>query len=211
LRAAGAVIFAVDLVMEKKAQVAFCNIRPPGHHAEREKAMGFCFFNNVAVGVRYAFTRYQLERIAIVDFDVHHGNGTHDIFQRDKRVLFCSSFEHPFYPGYDDEMDNEHILNVPLAAGTQSHTFREKMEICFEKIASFNPQLIFFSAGFDAHVNDPLSSLNLTEADYVWLTMKIAKIAKVHCQGRMISVLEGGYDLDALAQCVPAHVNAMIV
>jgi acetoin utilization deacetylase AcuC-like enzyme len=211
LRAAGAVIFAVDLIMTDKAQVVFCNVRPPGHHAEPDKAMGFCFFNNVAVGAMHAMMQYKLERIVIVDFDVHRGNGTQSIFQNDKRVLYCSSFEHPFYPGYEEEMDNPHILSIPLAAGSKSDTFREKVEIWFEKIANFKPQLLFFSAGFDAHHNDPLAHLNLSEADYVWLTMQIAKIAKVHCQGKMISVLEGGYDLDALAQCVPAHVNAMIV
>lgn len=212
LRAAGSLPFAVDLIMQKQAQVAFCNIRPPGHHAEREKAMGFCFFNNIAIGVMHAFSTYQLERIAIIDFDVHRGNGTQDIFQRDKRVLYCSSFQHPLYPGYEEEMDNAHILSVPLAAGTTSDEFREKIaQAWFDKIATFKPQLIFFSAGFDAHVNDPLADLKLTEADYVWLTTQIAKIAKVHCDGRMISALEGGYNLDVLAQCVPAHINAMIV
>lgn len=210
--AAGAVILAVDLVMKGQVQSAFCNIRPPGHHAEREKAMGFCFFNNVAVGAMYAMTQYQLQRIAIIDFDVHHGNGTQSIFQRDKRVLYCSSFEHPFYPGYEEEMDNEHILSVPLAAGTTSEMFRSAIEAAwFDKIAAFQPQLIFFSAGFDAHASDALADLQLTADDYVWLTTHIAKIAKVHSGGKMISVLEGGYNLDALAQCVPLHIDAMIV
>ena len=212
LRAAGSVPFAVDLVMAGKASVAFCNVRPPGHHAEHEKAMGFCFFNNVAVGVLHAIKKHNIERVAIIDFDVHHGNGTQNIFQHEHRVMYCSSFEHPFYPGYDEEMDNEHILSVPLPAGAGSETFREKVQAAwFEKIAAFQPQLIFFSAGFDAHTKDPLAELNLMEADYVWLTTQIAKIAKVHAQGRMISVLEGGYNLDVLAQCVPAHVNAMVI
>lgn len=211
-RAAGATILAVDLVMQDKAQVVFCNVRPPGHHAERDKAMGFCFFNNVAIGVRYAMEQYQLRQVAIVDFDVHHGNGTQNIFQQDANVLYCSSFEHPFYPGYDAELDNEHILCVPLPAGTEGPEFRDKVAAAwFEKIAAFKPQLIFFSAGFDAHVNDPLAELRLTEPDYVWLTTHIAKLAKVHCSGRLISVLEGGYQLEALAECVPAHINAMIV
>lgn len=212
LRAAGSVPFAVDLVMKGKAQAAFCNVRPPGHHAEREKAMGFCFFNNVAVGAMHALTRHHLERVAIIDFDVHHGNGTQDIFQNDKRVMYCSSFEHPFYPGYEEEMDNAHILSVPLAAGTGSVAFREKVAAAwFEQLAAFQPQLIFFSAGFDAHEKDPLANINLTEADYVWITSQIAKIAKVHAKGRMVSVLEGGYNLEVLSQCVPAHVNAMVI
>jgi len=211
LHAAGAVPFAVDLVMQGKAQTAFCNVRPPGHHAEHEKAMGFCFFNNVAVGVAHALAQHKLERVAIIDFDVHHGNGTQSIFQHDKRVLLCSSFEHPFYPGYEPEMDNEHIINVPLDEGTRSDLFRQKIQAeWFDKLAAFQPQLIFFSAGFDAHTKDPLANINLTESDYVWLTTHIAKIAKVHCDGKMISTLEGGYNLDVLAQCVPAHVNAMV-
>ncbi len=212
LRAAGSVIYAVDLVMKGEAQVAFCNVRPPGHHAEREKAMGFCFFNNVAIGAVHAMTEYPIERLAIIDFDVHHGNGSQDIFQNDKRVMYCSSFEHPFYPGYEPEMDNEHILCVPLAAGTSGQEFRDKVQAAwFDKLAAFQPQFIFFSAGFDAHANDPLADLQLRKEDYVWLTTQIAKIAKVHCDSKMVSVLEGGYNLDVLAQCVPAHVNAMIV
>lgn len=212
LHAAGAVIMAVDLVMKREAEVAFCNVRPPGHHAENDKAMGFCLFNNVAVGVMHLLTHYQLERVAIIDFDVHHGNGTQNIFQRDKRVMYCSSFQHPFYPGYDEEMDNKHIIGVPLEAGTNGEIFRSKVEEAwFAKLAEFKPQFIFFSAGFDAHINDPLAQLELTEADYEWVTSQIAKIAKVHCDGRIVSVLEGGYDLDALAQSVPAHINAMII
>lgn len=212
LRAAGSTILAVDLLLKGNTQAAFCNVRPPGHHAERDKAMGFCFFNNVAIGVRYAMEKYNLRRIAIVDFDVHRGNGTQGIFQQDPDVLFCSSFEHPLYPGYEPEMDNEHILSVPLPPDTGSKEFREQVAAAwFDKIADFKPQLIFFSAGFDAHVSDPLANLRLTEADYVWLTTQIAKIAKVHCDGRLISVLEGGYQLDALAQCVPAHINAMVI
>lgn len=212
LRAAGSTILAVDLVLQGKSQAAFCNVRPPGHHAERSNAMGFCFFNNVAIGVRYAMAHYQLQRVAIVDFDVHHGNGTQNIFQEDPSVLYCSSFEHPLYPGYEEEMDNQHILSVPLPAGTEGPEFREKVEAAwFKQIAAFKPQLIFFSAGFDAHVNDPLANLRLTKEDYVWLTTHIAKIAKVHCDGRLISALEGGYQLAALAECVPAHMNAMIL
>ena len=211
LRAAGSVPYAVDLVMQGDAQVAFCNVRPPGHHAEFDKAMGFCFFNNVAVGAAYAIAKYNLERIAIIDFDVHRGNGTQEIFHTNKHILYCSSFQHPFYPGYEEESDDKHVLSVPLPAGTGGDEFRRATEKAwFAKLAEFKPQLIFFSAGFDAHANDPLANLNLTEADYIWLTEQIAKIAKVCCDGKMISVLEGGYNLDVLAQCVPAHINAMI-
>lgn len=211
LKAAGAVILAVDLVMGNRAQAVFCNVRPPGHHAEHAQAMGFCFFNNVAVGVHYALAIYQLQRIAIIDFDVHHGNGTQNIFQREPRVLLCSSFEHPLYPGFDEELDNDHIIAVPLPPGTTGVSYREAVQAAwFEKIKKFAPQLIFFSAGFDAHANDPLANLELQKSDYVWVTEEIAKIAKECCQGKMISVLEGGYDLEALAECVPAHVAAMI-
>lgn len=212
LRAAGGAVLAVDLVVSGNAQAAFCNIRPPGHHAERDRAMGFCFFNNVAVAVKHAIEHHRLERVAIIDFDVHHGNGTQAIFQKDERVLICSSFEHPFYPGYDEEMDNEHILNVPLPAGTAGEAYRAAVAAAwFDKLAAFRPQLIFFSAGFDGHVNDPIGEFRLTEADYVWLTLQIAKIAKQCAGGRMVSVLEGGYQLDALAHCVPSHVNAMVL
>lgn len=211
LRSAGAPMLAVDLLMEGKAQVAFCNSRPPGHHAERDKAMGFCYFNNVAVGIMHAFSKYGLKRIAVIDFDVHHGNGTQDIFQDDERVLLCSSFQHPFYPGYDAEFQHPQCLNVLLEAGTTSDAFREKVEAAwFDHLAAFSPELIFFSAGFDAHKNDPLADIQLTESDYVWLTAEISKIAhRIGC--KMISVLEGGYNLDVLSQCVPAHINAMVV
>ena len=208
---AGSVPLAVDLVMSGKMQAAFCNVRPPGHHAEREKAMGFCLFNNVAVGVMHAMEEHGLSRMAIVDFDVHHGNGTQEIFQHNDHVMLCSSFEHPLYPGYEPESDNAHIINLPLAAGTNGEHFRKQTAAAwFDKLNAFKPQLIFFSAGFDAHVKDPLGHMELTDADYVWLTMQIREIAEVHCEGKVISVLEGGYQLDALAHCVPAHINALV-
>lgn len=210
LLAAGSVPQAVDLLMNKEARVAFCNVRPPGHHAEHNKSMGFCIFNNLAVGIKHAMNQYHLERIAIIDFDVHHGNGTQDIFQNESGVLLCSSFQHPFYPGSDLSLDNEHIISVPLHAGTGGEEYRQKVSAAwFEKIEDFQPQFIFFSAGFDAHINDPLANIGLTRADYVWLTKEIAQLAKKHCQGKMVSVLEGGYDLQALSECVPAHVDAM--
>lgn len=211
LRAAGSVPYAVDLVMRNEARVAFCNVRPPGHHAERDKAMGFCFFNNVAVGAMHAIRSYNLGRILIVDFDVHHGNGTQHIFQNDPRVMLCSSFEHPFYPGYNPKLDNEHIINVPLDPQTNGEIFREKVAAAwFDRIKAFEPELIFFSAGFDAHAKDLIANVSLQKEDYAWITHRIADFAREFCQGRMISVLEGGYSLNALAECVPAHVNAMV-
>lgn len=210
LRAAGSVPFAVDLVMRNEAKVAFCNVRPPGHHAERDKAMGFCFFNNVAVGAMHAIRSYNLGRILIIDFDVHHGNGTQSIFQHDARVMYCSSFEYPFYPGYDPNLDNEHIIGVPLESGTDSIVFREKVAAAwFDRIKAFEPQLVFFSAGFDGHAKDLMANLRLQKEDYAWITNRIANFAREFCQGRMVSVLEGGYSLSALEECVPAHVNAM--
>lgn len=204
--------WGVDLLMQDKAQAVFCNVRPPGHHAEHNKAMGFCFLNNVAIGVRYALSYYHLERIAIIDFDVHHGNGTQDIFQEEDHVMFCSSFEHPFYPGYDLRNDNSHVLNVPLRPGTVGSKYREQVSAAwFHKLHAFKPQLFFFSAGFDAHRDDPLADIELTMEDYCWLTTEIASMAKQYSNGKMLSVLEGGYDLDVLRTCVPAHVNAMLV
>ncbi len=212
LRAAGAVVYAVDLVMEDKAQAIFCNVRPPGHHAEHDKAMGFCFFNNVAVGALYAIEKYGIKRVAIIDFDLHHGNGTQDIFQNDPRVMYCSSFEHPFYPGYDPRNDNEHILGVPLPAGAAGEEFRKRAQAAwFDKIVAFKPELLFFSAGFDAHANDQLGDLRFGKDDYVWIAEQVVKLAAPTTGGRVISVLEGGYDLAALAECVPAHVDSLCV
>lgn len=209
--AAGSVPLAVDTVMSGKAQAAFCNVRPPGHHAEAEVAMGFCFFNNVAIGVRHAMAVHGVKRVAIVDFDVHHGNGTQQIFQKDNNVMLCSSFQHPFYPGYEPEMDNPHIINVPLPAGTGGFEYRQKIaEAWFKPLHEFKPELIFFSAGFDAHIHDPLAELKLKEEDYEWITTEIRKIAKLYSGGKLISVLEGGYHLEALMRSVPVHINALI-
>jgi acetoin utilization deacetylase AcuC-like enzyme len=210
LRAAGAAILGVDLVMSNEVGQAFCNVRPPGHHAEKAKAMGFCLFNNVAVGVAHALEHHKLNRVAIVDFDVHHGNGTEDIFRDDKRVLYCSSFESPFYPFSGTDTKSKHILNVPLPAGTPSNIFREKVEESwFQKITQFAPEIIFFSAGFDGFIHDEISDLLLTEEDYGWLTRKIKEIADHVCKGRIVSVLEGGYDLNGLGQCVAAHIREL--
>lgn len=211
LRAAGAVVKAVDLLMSGEVNAAFCNVRPPGHHAERAKAMGFCLFNNLAIGVAHALSQYHLERIAIVDFDVHHGNGTEDIFKNEKRVLLCSSFQHPFYPGVGAETKSNHIINVPLPVGTEGKIFRKKVSAAwFDVIKKFNPEMIFFSAGFDGHKRDLMSGLMLTEDDYAWLTREINSIAKKSCQGRIISVLEGGYELHSLGSSVAVHLDALL-
>lgn len=211
LHAAGAVLQAVDLVMSHEVNLAFCNIRPPGHHAEHMRAMGFSFFNNVAVGVAYALKRYKLKRIAIIDFDVHHGNGTQDIFQNEKRVLYCSIFQYPFYPFSDVDAGGDHIINIALPAGTTGREFRAEIEQHWlGAVRAFKPEIIFFSAGFDGHRNDVLANWLLTEFDYAWLTRRIKQIADECAHGRMISVLEGGYALDVLGQCVVAHLGAML-
>jgi acetoin utilization deacetylase AcuC-like enzyme len=211
LRAAGSVISAVDLVMSGEVVAGFCHVRPPGHHAERSHAMGFCFFNNIAVGVAHALEHHHLKRIAIIDFDVHHGNGTEDIFQQDERVLLCSSFEHPFYPYNGADTKSHHILNLPMAAGTGGQKFREEIKnLWLEKIKSFKPEMIFFSAGFDGHAEDNMSNLLLHENDYEWITREIKQIADECCQGRIVSALEGGYALEALARSVTAHLRGLL-
>jgi acetoin utilization deacetylase AcuC-like enzyme len=211
LHAAGAVILAVDLVLGGAATCAFCGVRPPGHHAAKTGGMGFCIFNNVAVGVAHALGSYRLQRIAIVDFDVHHGNGTEDMFREDARVLFCSSFQHPFYPFTDVTVSSDHVVKTPLAAGAGSHSFRLAVgDAWLSALEAFKPELIFVSAGFDAHWQDEMAGLNLTEHDYAWITREIKAIADTHAQGRIISVLEGGYALPALARSVLAHLSALL-
>jgi len=208
LRAAGAAVQAVDLVMSGKFNLVFCNVRPPGHHATRGQAMGFCFFNNVAVGVAHALTEYKLKRIAIIDFDVHHGNGTEDIFQNDERVMLCSSFQYPFYPGSGADTISHHILNAPLPAGAGGKEFREVVEQQWlPKLETFQPELIFFSAGFDAHAQDVMANLQFHEEDYFWVSRVIRDLAQKYAQGRMISMLEGGYALDVLGKSVVAHLQ----
>lgn len=210
LRAAGAVILATDMVIAKEIENAFCSVRPPGHHAEHDCAMGFCFFNNVAVGVAHALEHHGLKRVAIVDFDVHHGNGTEDIFTGEPRVLMVSTFEHPFYPfsGTDPRSDN--MVNVPLAAGAAGDNFRGVVEtIWLPALEKFKPEMIFFSAGFDAHRDDPLAYLNLVESDYAWVTGKIKNVAEKYAEGRIVSSLEGGYDFHALGRSVMTHIKAL--
>jgi acetoin utilization deacetylase AcuC-like enzyme len=209
--AAGAVVLAVDLVMQGKADAAFCGVRPPGHHAERDRAMGFCYYNNIAVGAAHALAVHGLERIAIIDFDVHHGNGTEHIFSDNDRVLFCSSFQHPFYPFTGHESRAGHIINIPLPAGSDGAAFRARAEAGWlPALDNFAPQLVMISAGFDAHVEDDLAQLRLRESDYRWISGQLRTLARRHADGRIVSSLEGGYALNALGRCVVAHLDALL-
>ena len=209
LRAAGAAVMGVDLVMSAAASKVFCGVRPPGHHAERGKAMGFCIFNNVAIAAHHALENHRLERVAIVDFDVHHCNGTEDIFAGDDRVLLCSTFQHPFYPHTGHDCRAANVVNVPLAAGADSAVFRQAVEQHWlPRLASFAPQLILISAGFDAHQADYMAQLNLVDADYAWVTRRLCEQADASAEGRVVSSLEGGYELQALARSVEAHLKA---
>ena len=211
LRAAGANVLATDLVMQGAARRAFCNVRPPGHHAEREQAMGFCFFNNVAVGAAHALAVHGLERVAILDFDVHFGNGTADIFEGDERVLLCSTYEYPLYPDIDPPTVPDQSINCPLPAGSGSAEFRKVITAeWLPALESFAPEMIFVSAGFDAHANDPLADLRLAIDDYAWVTELICSVAARHANGRIVSTLEGGYDLTALATCAFAHIERLM-
>jgi acetoin utilization deacetylase AcuC-like enzyme len=213
-RASGGAMAAVDAVMEGWAKAAFVAMRPPGHHAERNRAMGFCLFNNAAVAAYHARARWGLTRIAVVDFDVHHGNGTQDIFAPDKNLFYASSHQHPCYPGTG--MAYEHgvagnVVNMQLAPGTGSKEFRTAWaEGIIPALASFGPELLIISAGFDAHAADPLAQLRLREADFAWVTQALLAVADGHCPGRVVSLLEGGYDLDALASAAAAHVRALM-
>jgi len=210
LHAAGAVVRAADMVIRGDAENAFCNVRPPGHHACRGRAMGFCFFNNVAVGAAHALEAHGLQRVAIVDFDVHHGNGTEDIFAGDRRVMMVSTFQHPFYPYSGAEGRSEQMVNIPLAAYSGGSVFRNAVENAWlPALHGFAPQIVFVSAGFDAHRDDDMASLGLVEADYAWVTRQIVDIADRYAGGRIVSTLEGGYNLPALARSVTAHVREL--
>jgi acetoin utilization deacetylase AcuC-like enzyme len=210
LRAAGAVILATDLVVEGRAETAFCSVRPPGHHAGRDRAMGFCFFNNVAVGAAHALAEHGLERVAIVDFDVHHGNGTEEIFLADERVLMVSTFQHPFYPYSGIAGRSERMVNVPLAAYSSGREFRAAVEEHWlPALERHRPEIIFVSAGFDAHRDDDMAMLGLIDADYAWVTERIKEAAEKSAHGKIVSSLEGGYDLPALGRSVAAHVKVL--
>ena len=214
MHAAGGATFAVDEVMSGRIANAFVATRPPGHHAERATPMGFCFFNNAAIAARHARAAHGAERVAIVDFDVHHGNGTQDIFWDDSDVLYCSTHEMPLYPGtgaIGERGAHDQIVNAPLRAGDGGEAFREAFETAIlPRLAAFAPDLIVISAGFDAHRLDPLANLNLVEADYSWATRRLTAIARSRCAGRVVSLLEGGYDLDGLSRSVAAHVAALM-
>ena len=210
-RAAGAAVRATDLVLRGEADNAFCCVRPPGHHAEAGAAMGFCFYNNIACAAAHALAAHGLQRVAILDFDVHHGNGTEDIFRDDPRVLFCSSFQYPFYPNTPIDHGHPRIVSVPLSAGTRGMDFREAVgSTWFPALARFAPEMIFVSAGFDAHQDDPMADLLLNERDYAWISEEIVRFARTHCAGRLVSSLEGGYHLTALARAVAVHLECLL-
>ena len=211
LHATGANVQAVDMVMAGEARRAFCAVRPPGHHAERHRAMGFCIFNNIAVAAAHAITVHGLERVAILDFDVHHGNGTEDIFSGDSRVLLCSTFQHPFYPGTGAGDTAPNIVNCPLPAMTDGADFRATLRAHWlPALEAFEPQLILVSAGFDGHIEDDMAQMRLREPDYEWITLEICDLADRHADGRVVSTLEGGYNLSALGRSVAVHIRAMM-
>ncbi|MDT8387795.1 MAG: histone deacetylase family protein [Thiogranum sp.] len=210
-RAAGAAVLGVDLVMKAQARAVFCNVRPPGHHAERDTAMGFCIFNNIAVGAAHALQVYGVERVAIMDFDAHHGNGTESMFRNEPRVLYCSVFQHPFYPFRDIDMTSAQIVAVPLPAEAAGAEFRAAVEAQWlPRLDRFRPQLILVSAGFDAHVEDDLTDLRLVDSDFAWVSKIIFDCAERYADGRIVSTLEGGYALPALGRSVAAHLNALL-
>ncbi|ABM36535.1 histone deacetylase family protein [Polaromonas naphthalenivorans] len=210
LRAAGAVIAATDAVMAGEMDNAFCAVRPPGHHAERSKAMGFCFFNNIAIAAKYALERHGLKRVAIVDFDVHHGNGTEDIVRGDERILMVSFFQHPLFPFSGAGTQAPNMVNLPVPAYTKGMEVRELIDMMWmPRLEAFKPEMIFISAGFDAHRDDDLGQMNLNEADYAWITERIKNVAKRHAKGRIVSALEGGYNLGALGRSVEAHIRVL--
>lgn len=209
-RAAGAVVLGVDLVLENATHTAFCSVRPPGHHAGRDYGMGFCVFNNVAIGALHALEGHGLSRVAIVDFDVHHGNGTEDIVRNDPRLLFCSSFQHPFYPHTGADCRSTNVINLPLPRDTDGASLRAVVaERCLPALDAFRPELVLVSAGFDGHLEDDMANFRLVEADYEWLTREIYGVARRHCEGRLVSVLEGGYNLSALGRSVVAHLKVL--
>ncbi len=211
--AVGSIITAIDGVQNKEFKNAFCAVRPPGHHAEKGKAMGFCIYNNVAVGANYLIEKYNYSKVAIIDFDVHHGNGTQDIFYDNEKVLYISTHQYPYYPGSGSEKEKgkfNNIFNIPLEAGTSAEEYLNAYEHVLKKLKEFKPEFLLFSAGFDAHIDDPLAQLRLNEEDFYKLTKRTLKISKSFCNGNVVSILEGGYDLKALQQSTQRHVDALI-
>ena len=210
--AVASIITAIDGVQNKDFKNAFCAVRPPGHHAEKNKAMGFCIYNNVAVGANYLIEKYKYNKIAIIDFDVHHGNGTQDIFYNNKKVLYISTHQYPYYPGSGSEKERglfNNIFNIPLEAGTSSKAYLNAYEHVLKKIREFKPEFILFSAGFDAHIDDPLAQLKLSSEDFYEITRRTLELSKNFCNGRVVSILEGGYDLQALKDSAKRHVDAL--
>jgi len=211
--AVGSIIAAIDGVQNKEFKNAFCAVRPPGHHAEKNKAMGFCIYNNVAVGTNYLINKYKLNKIAIIDFDVHHGNGTQDIFYHNEKVLYISIHQFPYYPGSGTEQEKgkyNNIFNIPLPAGTTSEEYLNAYEFVLKKINEFKPDFILFSAGFDAHKNDPLAQFQLESKDFYEITKRTLELSKLYCDGKVVSILEGGYDLLALQESTEMHVKALL-
>ena len=211
--AVGSIITAIDGVQKKEFKNAFCAVRPPGHHAEKNKAMGFCIYNNVAVGAYYLIEKYKLKRIAIIDFDVHHGNGTQDIFYNNEKVLYISTHQYPYYPGSganNEKGKHNNVLNIPLPAGTNSEEYLNAYEHVLKKLKQFKPEFVLFSAGFDAHKNDPLAQLQLKSKDFYDLTKRTLELVKSSCKGNVVSILEGGYDLKALLESTEMHINALL-
>ena len=211
--AVGSIITAIDGVQNKNFNNAFCAVRPPGHHAEKNKAMGFCIYNNVAVGANYLINKYKLNKVAIIDFDVHHGNGTQDIFHDNEKVLYISTHQFPYYPGSGTEQEKgkyNNIFNIPLPAGTTSEEYLNAYEFVLKKIEEFKPEFILLSAGFDAHKNDPLAQFQLESKDFYKITKRTLELSKLYCEGKVVSILEGGYDLSALKESTAMHVNALL-